>query len=243
MKINILAYLMPATHALVAFLICYSPSWASTDVRRVITVKDPRTGKVYGTATEETRPDGTGREIRETVYRNSSGEAVQKDVTAFDPASLEVSAYTFENTQSGELVQVNANGNKVRIVNREPGRKDAVTIDTQWARGAAFGKLLDRWIIKNRDALAKGEFVPLALYIPSKADSYSFRLRFDKKASNGKEDIFVMEARNWFIRLFIPHVELRFNREAGYKLVSILGPYPILSEAENQGKQVLFAID
>lgn len=216
---------------------------ASADARRVITVKDPKTGKVYGSAYEETRTGGDGLQIRETVYKNAAGEAVQKDITTFDPASLEVSAYTFENTQSGELVKVSASGDKVRIVNREPGKKEAVTIDAEWTRGAAFGKLLDRWIIKNRDTLAKGEYVPLALYIPSKADSYSFRLRFDKQASKGREDVFVMEARNWFIRLFIPHVELRFDREGGYKLMSILGPYPILSEPDNQGKQVLFAIE
>lgn len=211
--------------------------------KRVIAIKDPKSGKVFGSAYEETRPDGRGGEVRETVYKNAAGKAVQRDVTAFVSGTLEVSSYLFENTDSGERVTVEAAGDKVRISNREPGKKDPVVMETVWTSGAAFGKLLDRWILKNRDTLAKGEYVPVSLYIPSKADSYSFRLRFDKEASRGKEDVFVMEARNWFIRLFIPHVELRFDRDAGYKLVTILGPYPILSEAENQGKQALFAIE
>lgn len=219
------------------------PGRAFAFERRVISIKDPGSSLVFGSAHEETKADGRGGEVRETIYKNAAGKAVQRDVTVFNPVTLEVSSYLFENTDSGELVTVAAAGDKVRIANREPGRKNATVTETEWASGAAFGKLLDRWILKNRESLAKGDYVPLALYIPSKADSYSFRLRFDKAASRGRHDVFVMEARNWFIRLFIPHLELRFDREAGYKLVSILGPYPILSEPEHQGKQVLFAIE
>lgn len=212
------------------------------EVRR-ITIKDIAGDKVWGSAHEETRPDSTGRETRETIYKNARGETVQRDVTTFDPATLEVTNYLFENTASGEFVSVEAKDNKVLIRNREPGQKKENALEAEWKRGSAFGKLLDRWIQKNGARLAKGEFVPVELYIPSKADAYAFRLRHDKEASKGSDDIYVMEARNWFIRLFIPRVEFHFDKTPQRRLRGIVGPYPLLNEEKNQGMQVLFAIE
>ncbi len=213
---------------------------------RKITIRGidgPARNRVWGSADEQTGTGPGGKETRETIYKDAGGRIVQKDVTTFDPTSLEVSSYLFENFISGELVALESAGEKVRIRTRDPGEKQEKTVDAQWKNGAAFGKLLDRWIQKNRETLAKGEYVPVELYIPSKAESYGFRLRFDKDASKGSEDIYVMEARNWFIRLFIPRVEFWFEKEAPRRLRGIVGPYPLLHEVENQGKQVMFAID
>lgn|GEM_PF-2190703 len=214
----------------------------AVEVRR-ITIKDIDGDKVWGSAYEETKASPGARETRETVYKNARGDTVQRDVTTFDPVTLEVSSYLFENTVSGELVSVEARDKKVVIRTREPGQKQEKTTETEWKRGAAFGKLLDRWIRQNESALGKGEYVPLELYIPSKADSYGFRLRHDKAASRGSAEIYVMEARNWFIRLFIPRVEFRFEKTPERRLTGIVGPYPLLNEEENQGRQVLFRID
>jgi len=213
---------------------------------RKITIQDIDGGirrKVWGSADEETRTGPGGKQTRETTYKNARGETVQRDVTTFDPANLEVSAYQFENFVSGELVSVEAAGEKVRIRTRDPGENHEKIVETKWKHGAAFGKLLDRWIEKNQATLAKGEYVPVELYIPSKADSYGFRLRFDRDASKESEDIYVMEARNWFIRLFIPRVEFQFEKSPPRRLRRIVGPYPLLHETGNQGKQVLFTID
>lgn len=213
---------------------------------RKITIMDIDGGarkRVWGSADEQTKTGPGNKETRETIYKDAAGQIVQRDVTTFDPATLEVTSYLFENFISSELVAVEAAGEKVRIRTRDPGGKLEKSVETQWKNGAAFGKLLDRWIEKNRETLAKGEYVPVELYIPSKADSYGFRLRFDKDASKGSEDIYVMEARNWFIRFFIPRVEFRFEKTTPRRLRAIVGPYPLLHEVENQGKQIMFAID
>lgn len=213
---------------------------------RKITIQSPDDSippKVWGFADEETRATSDGRQTRETNYKNARGEIVQKDVTTFNPDSLEVTAYRFENFISGELVEVATTSKKVRISSRESKTNPMQTQETQWKSGSAFGKLLDRWILKNRESLAKGQFVPIELYIPSKADSYGFRLRLDNSGAPKDENRYVMEARNWFIRWFIPRVELRFEKSPPYKLRGIVGPYPLLNEVENQGKQALFAIE
>jgi hypothetical protein len=235
----------PAKVALLLGILLHAgPAFPDVLEIRKITIKDPDGVKVWGSADEETRVAPDGKHTRETIYKNARGETVQRDVTTFDPSTLEVASYLFENSASSELVSVEAKDNKVSIRTREPGQNQVKSIDTEWKRGAAFGKLLDRWIQKNEARLAKGEYVPVELYIPSKADAYGFRLRHDKEASRGSsEDIYVMEARNWFIRLFIPRVEFRFDKTPQRRLRGIVGPYPLLNEEKNQGMQVLFVIE
>lgn len=226
---------------LVGFISC--PAFAKSDIFRKITIRDSINSTEYGKAFERTIPDGALFETRETIYYNALGNPVQRDTTTFNPDSLEVIRYIFENSETGERVELKATNDEV-VIENQPTRKSQLEITTiKKPSGSILGKTLDRWILKHKKKLDRGESIPIKLFVPSKADSYSFQVRQKKTQQNSPEDTYIIEPRNWFIRLFIPHLELSFSKTSPTRLTKIIGPYPILSDEKRREKQVVYDID
>ena len=94
------------------------------------------------------------------------------------------------------------------------------------------GQGIHPFILDKFDALANGEIIHVKLVLPAQMDQFNLRIRKDKLEDDRIR--LRIEVDNWFLRLFVPHIEAEYDMSTrqllSYQGVSIV--------ADESGKTV-----
>jgi hypothetical protein len=98
--------------------------------------------------------------------------------------------------------------------------------------GQIVGQGFHPFILDNLDVLANGEVIPVKLVLPAQMDQFNLRIR-KYKIENDRIRLRI-ELDNWFLRLFVPHVEAEYDMSTR-QLLSYQGVSVV---ADESGKTV-----
>jgi hypothetical protein len=218
--------------ALAAALLALSPARALQHepmVERFTGVARGTDGRLQYVETHEVRYDGERVLDAVTTYRDPAGEvlAVLRSDYAVDPFAP---SYRFEDLRTGrfEAVEVGPDGavlvagrRRVPVARPAPGRPPLVA-----------GQGLDRLVRHRLDGLRSGQGLSVAFALPSRHDTYEFRLRALPAPGDDTTIEVRIEAASWILRLLAPSMDCEYDAVTR-RLLRYRGP----SNLEGEGGQ------
>ncbi|HVP68188.1 MAG TPA: hypothetical protein VMT17_13080 [Anaeromyxobacteraceae bacterium] len=207
-------------------------------------------GRTRGDEPEE-RFTGTARSAdgallyrEDHVVRRSGGRLLDATTTYSDPAGRVIAvlrsdfsrdpfapSYEFRDLRSGAVESVDILRDGVDL--RSPSGARRIAAPEGPAR-LVTGQGLDRLVRDRLESLMRGEELEVAYAIPTRLDTYSFRVRaLEDGAAQDRVRVRV-EVSSWVLRLLAPHLEVDYQRSTKrllrYRGVSNLadarGEYP-----------------
>jgi len=161
-----------------------------------------------------------------TIYKDDDGVEAQIEECVYDPKTLAISYYRFEDKKSGELSEVIVEGERARTKHRADATSSTSTDEIAWGPQSFAGKIMPELLRRNWAALMAGDEVRFDLYLPFRMSTIGFRLvRHDETLAGGAVS-FRAEPSNWIIRQFAPTVYFTYDAPGveAAKLVHFRGP-------------------
>jgi hypothetical protein len=174
------------------------------------TVSDAATGEALYSGVEHVSIDARTVHTR-TVYRAEGRGEVKIEEVRYDLDTLEVDAFTSEDRAGGERVALRRAGKQLLIeyVARQGG--ETVRDDRlKWGAETRLGKTLHPMIVRHWDELVAGRAVSFDLLVPSKFESYRFRLVQQPRSPAGNR-VFRLEPEAWLVRQFVPPMDFHYD--------------------------------
>jgi hypothetical protein len=169
----------------------------------------------------------------ETLYRDPAGRPIARLVSDYarDPFAPD---YAFEDLRSGaeESVRLGPGGAELRT-----GERRVTVALPPGGRVLVAGQGLDRFARHHLASLARGEELQVRLALPSRLDTYGFRLRAVPGQKPDGDSVRVrIEPASLLLRLLAPSIEAEYRREDG-RLLRYRG-VSNLADADGQTLQV-----
>lgn len=175
-------------------------------------VSDARTGEALYTGVERISVrDGQVR--KRTVYRAAERGEVMVEEVSYDLATLQVDAFTSEHRDDGERLSLRREGKRL-MIEYLPREGDATRRDEQlvWGQDTRLGKTLHHMIVRHWNELVAGAAVDFDLLVPSKFDSYRFRLIEQPRSADGNR-VFRLEPESWVVRQFVAPMDFHYDEQ------------------------------
>ena len=163
----------------------------------------------------------------ETRYRDADGQEIAVLTSNFT-ANPYVPNYAFEDRRFGRQDGTFVDGSWVKIYGRTdqsaPVQQDMVRLRDDMVTGQG----LHMYLRDHLDALAEGDAIQQVRFlVPLEGRDFTFRIRrLDAPAEPGTV-AFAIEADSWFLRLFAPTLEVRYDRDSR-RLLSYRGASNLL---------------
>lgn len=143
----------------------------------------------------------------ETLYRDPQRKLIAVLRTDFS-ADPFAPSYQFRDLRTGaaEAVEVSKNGLTLR------SSKRSRTLPLSEDGRLAAGQGLDRLVRERLEALAGGEEIAVAYAIPSRLDTFQFRVRASEERAGGATLAVRVELQSWILRLLAPKLEVEYDR-------------------------------
>ena len=163
----------------------------------------------------------------ETRFRDADGQEIAVLTSNFT-ANPYVPNYAFEDRRFGRQDGTFVDGSWVKIYGRTdqsaPVQQDMVRLRDDMVTGQG----LHMYLRDHLDALAEGDAIQQVRFlVPLEGRDFTFRIRrLDAPAESGTV-AFAIEADSWFLRLFAPTLEVRYDRDSR-RLLSYRGASNLL---------------
>lgn len=163
----------------------------------------------------------------ETRYRDADGQEIAVLTSNFT-ANPYVPNFAFEDRRFGRQDGTFVDGSWVKIYGRTdqsaPVQQDMVRLRDDMVTGQG----LHMYLRDHLDALAEGDAIQQVRFlVPLEGRDFTFRIRrLDAPAESGTV-AFAIEADSWFLRLFAPTLEVRYDRDSR-RLLSYQGASNLL---------------
>lgn len=149
---------------------------------------------------------------KETFYYDLQGALVQKELSVYSYSSLAMFNYAFENRETGEKVQFEAADDlaKIQAKTRDEGQ---ISGNATVGEGVYLAKPLHHLIVRNWSEISSGENFEFGLLVPSKMDSYEFRIRqLNTENKEGKKlHRLRLEPTSWIARRFVKPMDFLYD--------------------------------
>jgi hypothetical protein len=141
-----------------------------------------------------------------TLYRDPAGEPIAELRTDFlaDPFAP---SYTFEDYRTGATEAVSVGERDIHL--EAHGRSRTLARPAHLATGQG----LDRLVRDRLAALARGETLRVDYAIPSRLDTYEFRVH--ARRTHGDRVHVRVELTSFLLRLFAPDLDVEYDRNSG----------------------------
>jgi hypothetical protein len=168
-----------------------------------------------------------------TTYRDEAGRvlAVLRTDFSSDPFAP---SYWFEDLQHGEREAVEVRPDALRLA--APGRDRVLPRDEAGGPRLVSGQGLDRLVQASLDGLAEGQELAVAYAIPSRLDTYRFRIRAAEPHPGDTVLRVRIEIGSALLRLFAPSLDVEYDR-ATRRLLRYRGPSN-LTDAQGRPQSV-----
>jgi hypothetical protein len=163
----------------------------------------------------------------ETRYRNARGDEIAVLKSNFTTHPY-VPSYSFEDRRFGRQDGTFVDGSWVKVYGRAeqnaPIQQDMVRLED----GMVTGQGLHVYLRDHLDELARGNAIhQVRFLVPMEGRDYIFRIRRLETPGAPGTVAFSIEADSWFLRLFAPKLEVRYDRETR-RLLSYRGASNLL---------------
>jgi hypothetical protein len=177
--------------------------------RIVFEVLDAATGQKLYEGDEFIKVKG-GTVSKRTVYRALDRREVMVERVSYDLKSLRVDEFVSEHPVSGEVMNLVRRGDRLDI-SYVPRRGESAQRSDQltWNPDTRMGKTLHHIILRNWDTLLQGQPVGFKLLVPSKFDSYDFRIAL--QPASGPDHVFRLEPVSWLVRQFVDAMDFHYS--------------------------------
>ena len=167
-----------------------------------------------------------------TVYRDPAGELIAELRTDFS-ADPFAPSYTFSDLRTGATEAVSVGKREVRLVAR--GRSRTLARPAHLATGQG----LDQLVRDRLAALARGETLRVDYAIPSRLDTYEFRVRV--RRADGDRVRVRVELASFLLRLVAPELDVEYDRDSG-RLLRYRGASNLsFGEGDNPQVEITYA--
>ena len=169
---------------------------------------------VYTELHEVTKDDaGTPLEAK-TTYASPEGKTLGVLHSNFRH-SFHLPEHVFEDTRTGVRYGIRRTGSKIEMFNQDPGEleetkeikpgdeSERLQVGCQGFNYYLFGKI---------DQIKEKKLVPVLFLIPGELSTYKFELEYVRENPDKTVD-FAVKIENWFLRLFAPKLEFRYDRK------------------------------
>jgi hypothetical protein len=123
------------------------------------------------------------------------------------------SNYTFQDLRNQYEDGVRLETDRICLFRKEDPNAEEETVCLAKGEQQIIGQGFHHFIVTHLEAIAEGNIFHVKLALPSRLDQFSFRIR--KVTKVGDNLLIRLEVDNWFLRIFVPHVDVNYERESG----------------------------
>lgn len=206
-------------------------------------ISEPSPGPVVYLERHRVTLTDDGRPIHaETRYESPQGRLLAELRSDFRE-SLTVPSHITTDHRTGNSHGLRRDGDQVVLFDRTPGKPERTRILT--AKDAGDRLLvgcqgLNYYLSDQLDHLSPPARLPLRFLIPGKLDYYDFGLTSKGTSPEGIAE-FEVTIQNWFLRLFVPKLEVKYDTTRR-RLVWYRGISNILNDqGENQAVEITYS--
>lgn len=174
-----------------------------------------------------------GRVTVRTEFLSPAGAVVQRTEGVFNAGTLAPLSWHLDDLRSGEAERIERHGETIELRYRLTG-KDTLDSTTLTARhDLVFTPTVEPLILRDWDRLLAGKTVSFRLLVPSRLDSYSFRIQRDTTPALQQPGRVVlrMEPDSWFVRRLVDPLYFVFDAQAPHALREFRGRSSIRTDA------------
>lgn len=187
--------------------------------------------------------EADGRVTVTTVFTDSAGQTIQRTEGVYEAADLAPVSWQLSDLRSGEEERLAREGEVVRMRYRASAGEapDEDTVD--WEPPMAFTPTVEALIEREWARLAAGETVTFRLLVPSRQDSFAFRLqRADDPAPPAGRVRLRMEPDSWLVRQLVDPLFFLLDADPPHRLREFRGRSSIRTEeGELQDLRIVYA--
>ncbi len=224
-------YLNAATFGVLLLADAALPAWATSGGQQEEVFKgiarDARGEIAYIEEHRMTYENGRPQR-NETRYLDAAGKEIAVLTSNFTANHPYVPNYAFEDRRFGRQDGTFVDGRWVKVYGRAdqnaPVQQNMVRLEDDMVTGQG----LHVFLRDHLDELAEGDAIKQVQFlVPMEGRDYTFRIRRLDMSSDPGTVTFNIEADSWFLRLFAPTLEARYDR-ASRRLLSYQGASNLL---------------
>lgn len=188
-----------------------------------------------------TREGGRVTEI--TTFTTPAGKPIQETVAVFLASDLSPVRFQLDDLRSGqqEILRREKDGFFMSSLDKRGDKPDQ---DTEKFRpGSLISSAVVLRIQREWKTLMEGKKVAFSLLVPSRQDSVSFRVQFDRKktAASKSRTVIRMDPDSWIIRQLVSALYFYFASKPPYRLLEYQGRVSIKTEdGETQDLRITY---
>ncbi len=148
----------------------------------------------------------------ETIYKNPDGQTIVELKSDFRE-SLTAPSHTITDYRTGEVQGLKRENGSLILFTKNKDGKEATKLlkEESPERGLMVGcQGLNYYILENLDSIDAQAVLPVRFLIPGKLDYYDFQMRQVGQSERSLD--FEIEVKNWFLALFAPTLEVKYDR-------------------------------
>jgi len=165
---------------------------------------------------------------KHSVTKNANGQPVEAVTNYVSPDgkvlgvlrsnfkdSLNLPEHTFEDERTKAKYGIRRSGTKVEMFSQEgnePEKTKVLENDDATERLQVGCQGFNYYLFGKVDQIKEKKYLPVLFMIPGELSSYKFELEFIKDNPDQTVD-FTVKIESWFLRLFAPKLEFRYDRK------------------------------
>lgn len=188
---------------------------ASADTHELFRGEAREKGVLVYTELHDITKDKAGNPLEATTtYVNPEGKTLGVLQSNFRQ-SLNLPEHVFEDSRSKVKYGIRRIGTKIEMFNQDPGKPEETKelekgSDTERLQVGCQG--FNYYLFGKIDKIKEQRFLPVLFMIPGELSTYKFELEFVKDNPDQSAD-FTVKIESWFLRLFAPKLEFRYDRK------------------------------
>jgi hypothetical protein len=199
-----------------------APAAGTHTVRMHLYAPEGQTLLYEGLRTIERRD---GQVVVSTTYTRPGGEVVQRTEAVYEADTLASVSYRLEDRRSGEQELLDRDGEWLRMSYRAKAADAPATGSAQPAPDLRFTATVEPTILREWARLMAGEDVPFRLLVPSRQDTYRFRLRREEAPALQQPGRLIvrMEPGTWLVRQLVDAMFFALEQAPPHRLLEFRG--------------------
>ncbi|MDH5751489.1 MAG: hypothetical protein OEZ59_03625 [Deltaproteobacteria bacterium] len=187
------------------------------------------------------KKDG-GRITETTLYNDLSGKTLVETVSVFEEINLAPVSYTYRDNRNGESESMTRRGGQLVMSysEKQGARPDSDSEDLK--SNTLLSAAVSAYILRNREALQRGQVISFGLVVISRQDIIGFRVQLDKSVKGPPGTWAVrMDPDSWVIRKLVDPLFFFFENAEPYRLLEFKGRAAVKTAAgKNQDLKYVF---
>ena len=184
-----------------------------------------------------------GRVTVTTVFSLPSGKPIQRTEAVYEAASLAPISWHLDDERSGEAESLVREGDALRLSYRADAHSASKSDTLPRRPGQMFTATVEPLIERDLARLTAGEVVRFRLLVPSRRDSYGFRIQRDDTPALQRPGTVVlrMDPDSWLVRRLVDPLYFVLQAQPPHRVLEFRGRVSIKTDAgDDQDLRIVY---